>query len=94
MLRSISSRQFLDWMYYDEIDPFGSWREDYRQAEVVTAIYNVNRNPKKRSEPFKTTDFLVRFGRRTEQELKPKQTWQHQLSIAHLYLAASKKKVS
>jgi hypothetical protein len=71
-------------MQYDLIEPFGEWRADYRSAEIVTMIANVNRDPKKKRDPYKTTDFLVKFGERTADDLKPKQTWQEQKAILKL----------
>ncbi len=91
MVQSISAEQFLEWMHYDAIDPFGEWRADYRAAEIVTMIANVNRDKKRRPTPFKTPDFLVRFGEPTKKD-KPKQTWQDQLAIAKLFVAAHNRK--
>lgn len=86
MLRSITSEQFLEWMHYDALDPFGEWRADWRSAEIVTMIANVNRDSKKRKEPYKTTDFLVKFGEREAD--KPRQTVKQQLSIVKMIAGA------
>ena len=86
MLRSITSEQFVEWIEYDKLDPFGQWREDYRSAEIVTMLANVNRDAKRKREPFKTTDFLVKFGEQIND--KPKQSWQDQLNIAKLFASA------
>jgi hypothetical protein len=87
MLRSISSEQFLEWMQYDTIEPFGEWRDDWRSAEIVTMIANVNRDSKKKREPYRTTDFLVKFGEQ-EVEKKKAQTWQDQKMIAAMFVGA------
>ena len=37
------------------------WRqelEDWRYARIVAAVYDVNRNPKKRKKPFTAQDFM------------------------------------
>jgi hypothetical protein len=54
-------------------------------------LANINRDPKKRKEPYKTTDFLVKFGERTPEELKPRQTPKEQLSIARMIAGAFNK---
>jgi hypothetical protein len=88
MLRSISAEQFAEWAAYDTLEPFGEWRDDWRSAEIVTMIANVNRDTKKRKEPYKTTDFLVKFGERSEEETKTRQTPKEQLSIAKMIAGA------
>ena len=88
MLRSITATQFLEWTHYDLIDPFGEWRSDYRSAEIVTMLANVNRDAKKRKEPYRVTDFITKFGERSAESLKPKQTVEQQVSIAKLIAGA------
>ena len=88
MLRSITAAQLIEWMQYDILEPFGEWRDDWRSAEIVTMLANVNRDSSKRKEPYKVTEFLPRFGERSADELKPKQTVQQQVAIAKLIAAA------
>ena len=88
MLRSITATQFLEWTHYDLIDPFGEWRSDYRSAEIVTMLANVNRDAKKRKEPYRVSDFITKFGERSAESLKPTQTVAQQLSIAKLIAGA------
>ncbi len=88
MLRSITANQLIEWMQYDILEPFGEWRDDWRSAEIVTMLANVNRDSKKRKEPYKVSDFLPRFGERVTEDLKPKQTVKQQVAIAKLIAAA------
>ena len=88
MLRRITAQQLIEWMQYDIIEPFGEWRADWRSAEIVTMLANVNRDSKKKKEPYKTTDFLTKFGEPVEEERKPKQTVKQQVAIAKLIAAA------
>lgn len=37
----LSSRQISEWEAYDKIDPIGTWREDFRTAELVSLIVNI-----------------------------------------------------
>lgn len=98
MLRRIPATQLLEWMHYDAIDPFGQWRADYRAAEIVTMLANINRDGKKKPQPYKTSDFLVQFGEPIEGEKKKKQTWQEQKNIGRLiafaHSAAGKKRAA
>lgn len=61
MLRSISSRQLSEWMAFEAIDPFGERRADIRAAQIVTAIANVNRDPKTHKEPYTMDELMLRF---------------------------------
>ena len=39
-----------------------TYRQDYRMAVLVAAIYNLGRDPNKRRHPFSPDDFLARPG--------------------------------
>lgn len=47
---------------YDDLDPFGEEREDYRNAAVVQALWNIARDVKRYPDGFPLTDFLMHFG--------------------------------
>ena len=86
LLRGLTARQFLEWEAYAELEPFGEIRADYRAASIARTVAEVNRDPKKRSEPFEIEDFLLRF--RDEAGRRREQTWQEMKTIAHLIVAA------
>jgi hypothetical protein len=48
-------------MGYASIAPFGDRRADIRSGIVSSVIANVNRDPKKQSEPFTPLDFMPFF---------------------------------
>lgn len=59
MLTRMSSQELTEWMAYEDIEPFAAERNDVELAMLTTLTANANRNPKKRSEPFKIVDFLL-----------------------------------
>lgn len=46
------------WAAYYELEPWGEVRGDLRAGIVASVIANVNRDPKKKGQPFKPTDFM------------------------------------
>jgi hypothetical protein len=63
-VEALSSRTVAEWMAYASIEPFGEERADLRAGIIASVIANVNRDPKKRREPFTEFDFMPRFGPR------------------------------
>lgn len=53
--------EFLDWIAYYELEPFGPERVDWNAAMVASVIANANRDPKKRKKPFTVNDFIFRI---------------------------------
>lgn len=41
MLENLTSEQITEWKAYDEIDPIGEWRADYRMAYLAALYMNV-----------------------------------------------------
>lgn len=68
MLNYLTSSQLSEWEAYDRIDPIGKWREDFNVANLMALIANVNRNPKKKSNPFTISDFMPEWGKEEEKE--------------------------
>lgn len=62
MLREITWPQFLEWRMYDDLEPFGEERDDYRFASICQALWNIARDTKKYPNGFPLSDFLVAFG--------------------------------
>lgn len=60
LLQSLSGREFMEWMAYAEIEPFGEERADLRMAILAALIANVHRDPEK-TKPFGPEDFMPRF---------------------------------
>jgi len=57
----ISSREFIEWLAYDSIDPGEPVRSDMNAAMISSIIANVNRDPKKRARPYEPKDFMWDF---------------------------------
>lgn len=84
MLRSLTAKQFQEWVHYAALEPFDDTRADYRAASIVQMLYNANRG--KDAKPMTLSDAVLKFG---EQEPKKKQTWEMQLAIARSMTAAA-----
>lgn len=58
LLARIDSRELTEWMAFYELEPWGTGIDDHRAGEVAAVVANVNRDPKKRRQPYKSTDFF------------------------------------
>lgn len=61
MLKGMTAKQFIGWENYSIIDPFDEQRADYRAAQIVAMLAEVNRNHKKRKNPYTIDEFLLQF---------------------------------
>lgn len=61
LLGGITSAELTEWMAFAELEPFGEERADLRAGIVASTVAEVNRNPKKRKQPFTPQDFLPTF---------------------------------
>lgn len=64
----MSAAEFAEWMAYYSLEPWGGEYDAYERALIVSTLANVNRDVKKRKQPYKPEDFMGRFIER-----KPKQ---------------------
>lgn len=62
MLESMNALQWREWQYYMALAPFHEERQDMRIASIVSAIVNMNRDPKKYPEPLHIGKFVLPFG--------------------------------
>lgn len=92
MLREITFEQFLEWVAYAELEPFGERREDFRAASVARAVWDAMRwSQSTREHPFKPTEldaYRLKFGEEDGPPKQRTQTWQEQLAIAHQWVNA------
>jgi hypothetical protein len=58
LLDSISYEELALWGVYYSIEPFGEWRADVRSAQLAALTANINRDRKKRPQPFEIKDFM------------------------------------
>lgn len=83
LLGSISQRQFVEWMAYYNLNPFGEERADTRAGIVASTVAEVNRNRKKRGKPYGPQDFMIDYGKR-----RKRQTVADQIKLAEMLTAA------
>ena len=73
----LNSRQLSEWEAYDRIDPVGSWREDFRVANLMALVQNIasslygKKNEIKWAAP---SDFMPDWGGDKEHPTTKKQT--------------------
>lgn len=68
----LSARQLAGWISYSRLEPFGEERADLRSANICQILAETNRNPKKRTKPFTTKDFMPDF--LSDEDEKPVQS--------------------
>ena len=68
---------FRAWEMYNEVEPFGELRADYRAAHIVQTLINVNRG--KDQKPITLDECLLKFGEPLAE--KPKQTPKPQFTM-------------
>jgi len=74
--------EFLEWIAYSRIEPFGEERADWRAASVVAMLANINRDAKKRRKPYPVSDFLLNFEPIPAQSLNDQLAFVEMLNIA------------
>lgn len=62
MLGGLTATQILEWQVYDELDPFGEERADYRSAQIVQALWNIARDATKHPNGWSIEEFVLAFG--------------------------------
>jgi hypothetical protein len=50
---------FMEFMLYERLEPYGDKRSDIHCGIIASTIANVNRDPKK--QPYKPSDFMPKF---------------------------------
>jgi hypothetical protein len=60
LLDGMDMPEFMRWVAYHELDPFGEERGDLRAALVASVVANVHSTGR----TFKPSDFMPRFGQR------------------------------
>lgn len=89
LARSLTAKQLLEWEAYADLEPFDEGREDYRAASIVAMIFNMAVAVKDRRP---IADFLLKFEDDKEaSEKRRPQTFEEQIAIAKIMVAASQK---
>jgi len=53
--------EFMEWLEFYELEPFGEVRAELRAGMVASIIANVHRDAKKAPEPYKPRQFMADF---------------------------------
>lgn len=43
LLNQLTSRQVTEWLAFNELEPIGDWRADYRTAMLISVMVNIAR---------------------------------------------------
>jgi hypothetical protein len=84
MLRRLTGKQFREWEMYNQIEPFGELRADYRTAVIEKMLYDVNGGAKQKA--LTVEDFLLQ--QKFEPPTKPEAPKQDQFALMKLLAAA------
>jgi hypothetical protein len=84
--QEVDAAEFVEWMLYCELEPFGAeqahYRADLRAGIIASTIANVNSTKRR----FTPKDFMPTFGARTA--AKPAQPLDQQRAVFELFVAA------
>lgn len=80
----IDSKEFLRWMAFSRLEPFGQEVEDRRFARLAALIANVNRDPKRKPTAYTLEDFMPDYdeGYVYVEPLTPEETLEMVRSLA------------
>jgi len=54
----LDSRELTEWIAFSSIEPIGEMRADFRMANQMMLIANINRDSTKHPSPFSVKDFM------------------------------------
>lgn len=91
MLEQLTAKQLAEWEAYNNIDPVGEWRNDFKFSYMASIISNlmIQAYGKKGSEMTKINDFLLQWDKEEEE---PKKQSVEEMKRVLLGLAASQNK--
>jgi hypothetical protein len=52
------SSLLTDWAEFFNLEPWGTDMDNWRAGQICSIVANVNRDPKKRPDPYKPQDFM------------------------------------
>lgn len=74
----MSSQEFAEWMAFFQLQPFGEWRSDFRNANLMALITNVMTRSKD-SDPVKPAqDFMPDFVKALDEAEEQEQIPEHE----------------
>lgn len=81
-MQEVDAAEFVEWMLYFELEPFGEERADYRAAIIASTVAN-SQSVKRRFTP---KDFMPKWERRSAS--RPQQTIDQQRAIFEMFVQA------
>jgi len=54
----MTGREFIKWLAFYEMEPFGSVRDNIHSGQVASLLYNINR--RKNAQPLNPSDFILK----------------------------------
>jgi hypothetical protein len=90
MLRGMSAKQYLEWRRFAEVEPFEEWRSDVRAGAIICALFELQRDRKKKSEPYELDECTPKFGDAVR-KLPPVKDWRVMKAQMQLALGAGDK---
>lgn len=84
----MTSKHLAEWRLYDQLEPFGEERADFRSAQIAQALWNIARDPKVNPKGWPLEDFLLTFGDRPT-AAKAQQSSNYQEMLIDAWVAGS-----
>jgi len=84
MLREMSSSLISEWQVYDELDPFGEERDDYRFASIPLGVRREIKGGTMR-----LLDFMVPFGDSVVAQSRVQQSVEYQERVIEAWITGS-----
>ena len=73
----LTASQLQGWFAYEQIEPYGEFREELRHGQIMSLHLNLNRDPKTKPEPFNAIDCMNFIEREPEKVLTPEEIEAH-----------------
>lgn len=64
--------EFVQWLAYYQVEPFGGLRGDIQSATIVAVLANIHRDRKKRGRAYRVAEFLPNWWQTGGTDLKRK----------------------
>jgi hypothetical protein len=88
MARRIPAWLIAEWEAYAALEPFGELRADYRSAQIVAMLYNLNRDPKKDPDGKGTHEFLIPWDAEEKTDEQRQKEHEGKMRVTQLILRA------
>jgi hypothetical protein len=59
LTESMTTEELNQWAEFYSLEPWGDWPRNLRTAHIVSVLANVNRDPKKRDQPYSLEECML-----------------------------------